>query len=65
MSSMKFDFKVIAKNMPMACVVSGVALVVVSCVPNGLGFGVGFLGVLLIFAGIGLQILYMYWNRRS
>ena len=56
---MKFDFKVFAKNVPAVCIVSGVALIIVSKVAD-LGGGLIALGVLLIIAGIGLQILYLY-----
>ena len=56
---MNFDFKVIAKSFPAICLVAGLALFVGS-LGFGLGFGAGLLGVILIFAGIGLYV----WRHR-
>jgi len=56
---MKFDFKVIAKSFPTICLVLGVFLLVGS-LKLGLGFGAGLLGVILVFAGIGLYV----WRYR-
>ena len=55
---MKFIFKAIAKNPPSICIITGLALIVLSIV--GLGKVLLALGILLIFAGIGLQVLYLY-----
>ena len=60
---MDFKFKVIAKSFPAICLVAGLALVVASC-----GFGLMnaaalWLGVVLIFSGIGLYVLYLFLNR--
>ena len=55
---MDFDFKVIAKSFPTICLVAGVFLLVGS-VKLGFGFGVGLLGVILIFVAIGLYVVYL------
>jgi len=56
----RFDFKVIAKSFPAICLVAGVALFIASLA--GLGFEAGFLGVILVFAAIGL---YVWKSRRN
>jgi hypothetical protein len=48
---MNFDFNVLAKSVPAICIVSGVALVLLS--DRGLG-------VFLLFTGIILQLLYLF-----
>lgn len=45
------------------CIVSGLALTV-SSYAAGLGAGLIVLGVFLIFAGVGLQVLYLYLRFR-
>ncbi len=63
MKDYKVIIKIIAKSVPAICIVIGVLLVLGSC-SAGLGFGVGVLGVFLILAGIGLQVLYLYLKYR-
>jgi hypothetical protein len=60
---MNFDFKVFARSVPAICIVGGIALIVISKVSE-LGGGLIALGVLLILAGIGLQILYIYMKYK-
>ena len=59
----KFNFKVFTSSFPGVCFVSGLALVIVSSLAK-LGSGLIGLGVLLIFAGIGLYILSLYLNSK-
>lgn len=55
---MKFNFKAIAKNPPGICIIAGLACIVLWIV--GLSKVLLALGILLILAGIGLQVLYLY-----
>ena len=55
---MNFDFKVIAKNPPTVSIVCGVACLITAQFISD-GFFIGFVGVILIIAGIGLQYLYI------
>ena len=59
----KFKFSVFTKSFPGICLVSGLALVIISKLAD-LGSGLIALGVLLIFAGIGLYIYYLYLNSK-
>ena len=55
--SMDFKFKVFAKSVPSVCIVSGLLCVIVSQLNIGVNFTA--VGVFLIIAGIGLQVLYL------
>ena len=59
----KFKFSVFTRSFPGICLVSGLALVIISKLAD-LGSGLIALGVLLIFAGIGLYIYYLYLNSK-
>ena len=59
----KFKFSVFTRSFPGICLVSGLALVIISKLAD-LGSGLITLGVLLIFAGIGLYIYYLYLNSK-
>ncbi len=63
---MKFVFKVLAKSPPAVCIVSGVFLIFISKVAGLDGFLLA-IGALLVFAGIGLQVFYLYmkYSRRD
>jgi hypothetical protein len=52
----KFSFDIFAKTVPAICIVSGVALLVVKQ---------GGWGAVLILAGIGLQVLYLFLRYRG
>jgi hypothetical protein len=54
---MNFDFNILAKSVPGICIVGGIALVIISELA---GLGLTALGVLLIIAGIALQVYYIY-----
>jgi hypothetical protein len=56
---MKFEFKANAKTFPAICFVGGLAIFIASLVLRD-GWGV-FLGVVLIFVGIGLYV----WRHRQ
>lgn len=56
---MNFGFKVIARSFPTICLVLGVFLLVGYWV-FGFDFGAVLVGVILIFAGIGLYV----WRYR-
>jgi len=60
---MKFDFLVKNKTVPGACIIGGIALIAIPAV-TGLGGPLIGLGVFLLIAGIGLQILYLYLKYR-
>jgi len=59
----KFKFSVFTKSFPGICLVSGLALVIISKLAD-LGSGLIALGVLLIFVSIGLYIYYLYFNSK-
>jgi hypothetical protein len=61
---MKFYFKAVAKNTSDICIIGGIALCLAAKVAS-LGGGLFALGVLLIFAGIGLGALYLILRYRS
>jgi hypothetical protein len=61
---MKFIFKVLAKSPPAVCIVGGIFLITISKVA-GLGGSLVAFGALLIFAGIGLQVYYLYMKYRK
>lgn len=59
----KFKFSVFTKSFPGVCLVSGLALVIISKLAD-LGNGIISLGILLIFAGIGLYIYFLYLSSK-
>lgn len=59
----RFKFSVFTRSFPGVCLVSGLALVIISKIAD-LGIGLTTLGVLLILAGIGLYIYYLYLNSK-
>ena len=60
---MNFDFKAIAKTVPGICIVGGIALIAIPAL-TGLGGPLIGLGIFLLIAGIGLQVLYLYRKYR-
>jgi len=59
----KFKFSVFTRSFPGICLVSGLALIIISKLAD-LGNGLTALGVLLIFASIGLYVYYLYLNSK-
>ena len=59
----KLKISAFTRSFPGICLDSGLALVIISTLAD-LGSGLTALGVLLIFAGIGLYIYYLYLNSK-
>jgi len=55
----KIKISAFTRSFPGVCLVSGLALVIISTLAD-LGIGLTALGILLIFAGIGLYIYSQY-----
>jgi len=59
----RFRISAFTRSFPGVCLVSGLILTIISALAD-LGVGFVALGVLLMFLGAGLYVLYLYWNRR-